>query len=276
MADTSPAPQMQTPRRRLPAFARCLIALVAVMMLLAGADALRAAAELPALTGRVVDDANLLSATSQSVIESKLRSLEEKSGIQFVVATVKSLGGEEIEPYANRLFRTWKLGEKTKNNGVLLLVAPAEHKARIEVGYGLEGTLTDALSKLIITNALVPRFKANDFQGGIERGVDDVISVLSTDAAEWQKRPDLQKAKQEDSGLGGLWPFIVVFGIVLVVIYVQRRSRYGGGRNGGMVFIPMGRWGSDGGGSSGGGSSGDSGFSGGGGSSGGGGASGDW
>ena len=97
----------------------------------------------------------------------KLADLEDKSGIQLVVATVNSLQGEEIEPYANELFRTWKLGEKTKNNGVLLLVAPNEHRVRIEVGYGLEGTLTDALSKIIITNAIAPRFKAGDFGGGI-------------------------------------------------------------------------------------------------------------
>ena len=89
---------------------------------------------------------------------------------------------------------TWKLGEKDKNNGVLLLVAPNEHRVRIEVGYGLEGTLTDALSKVIITNAIAPRFKAGDFGGGIARGVDDIITVLTTDASEWQKRPDLRVA----------------------------------------------------------------------------------
>src|SRR5205823_9947129 len=92
---------------------------------------------------------------------------------------------------ANALFRAWKLGEKQKNNGVLLVVAPNEHKARIEVGYGLEGTLTDALSKIIITNAMAPRFKAGDFGGGIERGVDDIITVLTTDSSEWEKRPQL-------------------------------------------------------------------------------------
>ena len=86
------------------------------------------------------------------------------------------------------LFRFWKLGEAKKNNGVLLLVAPAEHKVRIEVGYGLEGTLTDALSSVIISSAIVPRFKAGDFSGGIERGVDGIISVLSTDAADWQRK----------------------------------------------------------------------------------------
>src|SRR3954468_19461883 len=89
------------------------------------------APDLPPLTGRVVDQANLISATERSALEAKLADLETKSGIQLVVATVSSLGGEEIEPYANSLFRAWKLGEKNKNNGVLLLVAPNERRVRI-------------------------------------------------------------------------------------------------------------------------------------------------
>src|SRR3984893_16312274 len=134
------------------------------------------AANLPALTGRIVDQANAIRPEPQRTIEPKLSELESKSGIQLVVATVTSLEGQEVEPYANALFRNWKLGEKTKNNGVLLLVAPNEHRVRIEVGYGLEGTLTDALTKVIITNAIAPRFKTGDFAGGISRGVDDIIT----------------------------------------------------------------------------------------------------
>src|SRR5262249_28845549 len=161
---------------------------VAVAMLLSvGLAAL--AANFPPLTGRIVDQANIIPAATRSTLEPKLADLETKSGIQLVVATVSSLQGEEIEPYANELFRTWKLGEKSKNNGVLLLVAPNERRARIEVGYGLEGTLTDALSKIIIANAIAPRFKEGDFGGGVSRGVDDIITVLTTDASEWQKRP---------------------------------------------------------------------------------------
>ncbi|MCI0735922.1 MAG: TPM domain-containing protein, partial [Beijerinckiaceae bacterium] len=136
----------------------------------------------PPLTGRVVDQANIIPQPVADQITAQLAALESKSGIQLVVAPVKSLEGDEIEPYANALFRAWGLGEKTKNNGVLLRVAPKERKTRIEVGYGLEGTLTDALSKIIITNAMVPRFKSGDFGGGIERGVDDIIAVLTTDS----------------------------------------------------------------------------------------------
>ena len=146
----------------------------------------------PPLTGRVVDQAGIMTAQSRSELEAKLKNLEDKSGIQVVVATVKSLEGSDIETYANQLFRNWRLGEAKKNNGVLLLVAPNEHKVRIEVGYGLEGTLTDALSSVIISSAMVPRFKANDFSGGIERGVDGIISVLSGDTTDWQPKPSVR------------------------------------------------------------------------------------
>ena len=115
--------------------ARLLVALLA----LAWAGLAVFAANFPALTGRIVDQANVIAAETRNAIEPKLADLEAKSGIQLVVATVASLEGQEIEPYANALFRTWKLGEKIKNNGVLLLVAPNEHRVRIEVGYGLEG-----------------------------------------------------------------------------------------------------------------------------------------
>src|SRR4051812_3312567 len=96
------------------------------------------AATYPPLTGRIVDQANIIPAETRNAIEPKLVDLEQKSGIQLVVATVRSLNGQDIEPYANELFRAWKLGEKTKNNGVLLLVAPNEKRVRVEVGYGLE------------------------------------------------------------------------------------------------------------------------------------------
>src|ERR1700749_2138878 len=135
-------------------------------------------------------------AESRSDFETKLKDLEDKSGIQLVVATVKSLEGSDIETYANELFRFWKLGQAQKNNGVLLVVAPNEHKVRIEVGYCLEGTLPDALSSVIISSAIVPRFKAGDFSGGIERGVDGIVNVLSGDSAGWQAKVGV---KREDA-----------------------------------------------------------------------------
>jgi uncharacterized protein len=236
----------------------------------------------PALTGRVVDGAGVLQADARTRLETKLKDLEDKSGIQLVVATVPSLEGQEIEPYANGLFRFWKLGEAKQNNGVLLLVAPKERRVRIEVGYGEEGTLTDALSKVIITNAMVPRFKAGDFAGGIERGTDDIITVLSTDSADWQKRPDIRADRSDPGGpMAALLPFLV-FAIVIFILWRSARRRAPGRYGGGPWIVPPmgggwsggGGWGG-GGGFSGGGDGG-GGFSGGGGSSGGGGASGSW
>ena len=232
--------------------------------------AVAAFAALPALTGRVVDQANIIPAATRSAIEAKLVDLEQKSGIQLVVATVTSLDGQEIEPYANALFRSWKLGEKAKNNGVLLLVAPNEKRVRIEVGYGLEGTLTDALSKVIITNAIAPRFKAGDFGDGIARGVDDIITVLTTDSSEWQKRPSLRLDKQ-DSRDPVNWLIIAGVIVVLILLIVSSGFRWfffnvalnillssGSSRSSNGSFSSSG------------------GFSGGGGSSGGAGASGSW
>lgn len=239
--------------------------------------------DFPPLTGRVVDQAGVISAPARETIEAKLKDLEDKSGIQLVVATVKSLQGGDIETFANQLFRTWKLGEAKKSNGVLLLIAPAERKVRVEVGYGLEGTLTDALSQVIIASAVVPRFKANDYPGGIERGVDGIVAVLTTDAEEWHAKTRVRPEDQQ-SVFDLLFPFLLFLIIVFIFRYMVRTAggasgtvARGGGRT---IFIPYGgsNWGSSpgwGGGASWGGSPG-GGFSGGGGSSGGGGASGSW
>jgi len=244
--------------------ARVPVALLALVC--AGLMAL--AANLPALTGRIVDQANIIPAETRNSIETKLADLETKSGIQLVVATVSSLEGQEIEPYANELFRGWKLGERTKNNGVLLLVAPKEHRVRIEVGYGLEGTLTDALSKVIIANAIAPRFKTGDFAGGVSRGVDDIITVLTTDASEWQQRPSLRVDRHPATDP---LDWIVMAGVIVLVILLIVSPGFRWVFLNVALSILLSSGGSRGGGSSSGG-----GFSGGGGSSGGGGASGSW
>jgi len=244
---------------------RVTIVILALLTVIVCAFALT----LPALTGRVVDGANLIPVEMRISLEGKLADLEAKSGIQLVVATVTSLEGQEIEPYANQLFRSWKLGEKAKNNGVLLLVAPNEHRVRIEVGYGLEGTLTDALSKVIITNAMTPRFKTGDFAGGISRGVDDIITVLTTDASDWQQRPSLRLDSQPQSNDPMNWLIVVGIVVFLALFIGSSGFRW-------IVFnILIGILTSSGS-SSGSSSSGGGGFSGGGGSSGGGGASGSW
>lgn len=225
------------------------------------------AVNFPALTGRIVDQANIIPAATRDAIEPKLADLEAKSGIQLVVATVTSLEGQEIEPYANELFRTWKLGQKEKNNGVLLLVAPKEHRVRIEVGYGLEGTLTDALSKVIIANAIAPRFITGDFAGGISRGVDDIITVLTTDSADWQQRPSLRldNAPSRDPTN---WILLAVLIVVIILFIIWPGFRWFALNVALNILLSSG--------SSSSGSSSGGGFSGGGGSSGGGGASGSW
>lgn len=237
------------------------------------------AAELtfPTLTGRVVDVAGILTPEQRGQLEGKLKAHEDKTSDQVVVATVPNLQGTTIEDYANRLFRAWKLGQAKTNNGVLLLVAPSERKVRIEVGYGLEGALTDALSRVIIASAITPRFKTGDYYGGLDAGVDGILSILSGDAQEWQRKPQV-RADEVDTGQVAI--FIILFLIVLFVAWrMSRGGRVGsrGGR-GGIVILPGPGSGGWGGGFSDGGSSGGfgGGFSGGGGSSGGGGASGDW
>jgi uncharacterized protein len=252
--------------------------ILVVAAILGFATVIAFALDYPALTGRVVDQANVITAQSRGALETKLKELEDKSSIQLVVATVKSLQGSDIETYANGLFRFWKLGQAQKNNGVLLLVAPAEHKVRIEVGYGLEGTLTDALSSVIIASAIIPRFKAGDFSGGIERGVDGIINVLSGDSAGWQSKVEVRR-EDASADFDELFPLLFFLLVIFVCWYLIHHAgggptgRGSGRRRGGPIFIPYGGpgWGSGwGGGGLGGG------FGGGGGSSGGGGASGSW
>ena len=248
------------------------LAVMAAILLCAGLAAL--AVNFPPLTGRIVDQANILDTATRQAIADKLAAVEAKSGDQIVVVTLSSLQGTSIEDYGYQLGRHWGIGEKTRNNGALLIVAPTEKKVRIEVGYGLEGTLTDAVTRLIIQNAIVPRFRANDFAGGITRGVDDIIQVVSGDAEEYKRRA----AQRPDSAPQG-WnaaSFALLL-LVLVVMFMIIRSSGGGrryGRRSGWaapVFIPSGgSWSSGSSGSSGGG------FSGGGGSFGGGGSSGSW
>jgi uncharacterized protein len=247
---------------------------------------LAGAFDFPALTGRVVDQAGVLSGDARSDIIAESKAFEEKSGTQLVVATVSSLEGSDIETYANELFRTWKLGQADKNNGVLLLIAPNEHKVRIEVGYGLEATLTDALASAVIAGAIIPRFKNGDFSGGAEKGVDGIIDVLGGDTADWQPGVQALPMVSSDTPSIGAVIFIVLFMMffIAVVITAIRNTFFPPGhyakRNGRMVFVPAhasSGWSSSSSSSSDDSSSGSSDdFSGGGGSSGGGGASGSW
>ena len=235
----------------------------------------------PTLSGRVVDEAGILDPAQRAALTDKLAALEAKTTDQVVVVTLKSLQGTSIEDFGVQLGRHWKVGQKDKNNGAVLIVAPNERRVRIEVGYGLEGTLTDAVSRLIIENAIFPRFRAGDVAGGISRGVDDIISVLTGDAEEWKQRA----AKRPDPGPGWseiLLILLIIAVFILVFHAVARNAPVGTYRRRGRSDRSSDWWsGSSGsfggdGGFSGGFSSDGGGFSGGGGSFGGGGASGSW
>jgi uncharacterized protein len=137
----------------------------------------------PPLTGRVVDDAGVLNASLQSQLTDMLAAHERATGEQVVVVTLDSLQGFSIEDFGYQLGRYWGIGQKGKNNGVLLIVAPKEHKVRIEVGYGLEGQLTDATSRSIIENDIVPSFKRGDFNAGVLAGTSSILKVLGGSGA---------------------------------------------------------------------------------------------
>ncbi len=245
------------------------------------------AQEFPKLSGRVVDAANLLDPAREQALTDRLATLEQQSGRQLVVATIPSLGDYDIADYGYQLGRSWGIGEKDKNTGAVLIVAPNERKVRIEVGYGLEGILTDALSSRIIRETIVPRFKANDYPGGIEAGADALATLLTLPPDE--ARAQAVDAEKSEKNKGGGNGFILIFWVVILLFFVLPMifGRRGGRRHrrGGMPVVIWGpglgggSWddrGGSGWGGGGGGWGGGGGFSGGGGSFGGGGASGDW
>lgn len=228
----------------------------------------------PALTGRVVDEAGLLSAADRAALTQSLADLEAKTTDQLVVVTLKSLQGTAIEDYGYQLGRRWKIGQKDKDSGALLIVAAGERKVRIEVGYGLEGTLTDAATKVIIENAILPRFKTGDFAGGIKSGVADIIQLLGGDAARTQQGQTQASASgnQRQATKMPVWLLIVLglAGVGLIIVCVVTKG--GGLCQGIMQILFLLALSGRGGGSS----RGKSAFSGGGGSFGGGGSSGSW
>ncbi|HET7084764.1 MAG TPA: TPM domain-containing protein [Rhizomicrobium sp.] len=249
---------------------RFLAATLAFLCLLTPAWA---APKFPVLTGRVVDDANILSADTKADLTQKLAALEQKTSRQLVVVTLPSLQGYEISDYGYQLGRAWGIGQGKLNNGILFLVAPHEHKTRIEVGYGLEPIITDAFSSVVIQSQVLPKFRAGDFNGGVEAGVAALVEQLSLDPSEAEKRAAAAAQEgQEDNGGGGPTGFLIALFIIFVILRVFGGWGLlpflfmGGGRGGGF-----GGWSGGGGGWSGGG-----GFSGGGGSFGGGGSSGSW
>jgi len=240
-----------------------------------------AAPTFPPLTGRVVDDAQILSPDAERDLTTKLENLETTTGRQLVVATVPSLQGYPIEDYGYQLGRTWGIGEKGKNTGAILLVAPNERKVRIEVGYGLEPVLTDALSSVIIQSAILPKFRDGDMQGGIVAGTDAILEQLSLPEDQAKARVVQASQPEQHRSANAFIPAILVVMFIIFVLggMLQGRRRRGG-LGSALPWIILGALNDSsrggGGGWSGGGDSGGGGFSGGGGSFGGGGSSGSW
>ena len=159
----------------------------------------------PALTGRVVDQARVLSQSAKDELETLLATHENNTTNQVVVVTIESLGNAQIEEYSIELARHWGIGQKGKDNGVVLVVAPNDKQVRIEVGYGLEGTLTDALSSSIINYYIIPEFKKGDIQNGINIGIQKIIALLDGD----------EGVKKEIEAKGGDYDMpIEVYGIM--------------------------------------------------------------
>ncbi len=214
--------------------------------------------------GYVSDYAGMLSPAAKANLENQLRQFENETSNQGVVVTFSSLEGDELENFSIHLAETWRPGQKGRDNGVILLIFKNDRKARIEVGYGLEGALPDALGKLIIENELVPRFRQGDFDGGIERAVSSIILATK---GEYKAKP--HPGNSENSPL--------LFFLVLLIFLILPRwiSLYGGAMilTSGGYSRRSGLWNSGG---FGGGSFGGGGFSGGGGGFGGGGARGSW
>ena len=232
------------------------------------------AIQVPPLEGRINDTANILSPATEQRLNARLLEYERTTAHQLAVLTIASLQGDPVEDFSLRVVETWKLGKKGRDDGVLILVATQDRKMRIEVGYGLEGDLPDAIASRIVRDVMAPRFRAGDFEGGVTGAVNAVIAKTggAADVTSDAERPTTEKVPRPLGALGrGLslllkLAFFGVFGVALLFILLA--NRFGGPRGG--LFIGGGRFGGSSGGLGGGG------FSGGGGSFGGGGASGNW
>jgi uncharacterized protein len=257
------------------------------LLLLAAWSLPAAAQEFPALTGRVVDRAELLSPEQEAALTQRLAALEQATTRQLVVATVPSLQDYPIEDYAYRLGRHWRIGQAGADNGLVLLVAPNERKVRIEVGYGLEGIVPDALAGRIVRERILPRFRDNDYPGGITAGVDALAQQLQAPPEVAERRAAEAATAAREGGGDFPWPLLFWLAVVAVIVIagIARRAHGRRYRGNDWLWAPIILWGPgsgggssgwSGGGSWGGGGGGFGGFSGGGGSFGGGGASGSW
>lgn len=193
-----------------------------------------AAPKFPPLTGRVVDNAQLLSPQAEAGLTEDLAQLEAQTGRQFVVVTLADLQGYPIEDYGYQLGRAWGVGDEDRDDGVLLIVAPNERAVRVEVGYGLEPVLTDALSSLIIQQKILPAFKRGEMEAGVVSGAEAIIAQLSLpeDQARAVAAAPAEKGGGGSIGIPTIFIVLIVFwliGGVLGAFSPRRRRRRGGG-----------------------------------------------
>lgn len=189
--------------------------------------------QFPALTGRVVDNADILTPQQEAELTQKLAILEQQTTDQLVVVTLPTLNDYDIADYGYQLGRHWGIGQAEANNGALLIVAPNDRKVRIEVGYGLEGILTDAYSALTIQNHILPPFRNGDYYSGINAGVDQLVYQMTLDPEEAKARAEKLAADYEGDGSGGVGIILIVigiFGVIFVVGSVAGAANAGSGR----------------------------------------------
>lgn len=257
------------------------VAALALMSMVLVFGPAQAAAKFPPLTGRVNDGANILSQDAEQRLTGELAALEAKTGRQVVVATVPDLQGYEIEDYGYQLGRAWGIGDKDRDDGVVFLVAPSERKVRIEVGYGLEPVLTDALSSVILQTRVLPAFKAGRMEEGVVSGTEAIVQQLGLPDDEAKavvaREAERQSAVSVNTDPRTAIPILIFIFVIFLLLGRLLRGRRGGWWWLLPLLLNSGSSGRGGGGwSSGGGGFGGGGFSGGGGSFGGGGSSGSW
>ena len=257
----------------------CISRILILSLVLFGGLSSIFAQDIPPKSSTLVTDyASILNVDQKVQLESKLLAFNDSSSTQIAVVIMDNLRGYEVADYAQRLASNWGIGQKEKNNGILLLVAPNERKVTIQTGYGLEGVVPDIIAGQIIRNTILPQFKAGDYYAGIDQGVDQIISFT--------KGEFTADEKQKDSNM---WPFLFFIGFIIIMIIIGFINRHNKGGGGTLISGDRGVWwggglgggigggGFGGGGFGGGSSGGGGGFGGfGGGGFGGGGASGSW
>lgn len=259
------------------------VALTLAFLAISLASSLLALDVPPAPTRWYTDSANLLNVTDATALDQKLKAFEERSGSQFIIYVFPTLDGDPLEDFTIRCAEKWKAGQKKYDNGLILFVAVKEKKTRIEVGYGLEGTITDAVASDVLRNDIPSHFRTSDYAGGLNAAADDLIARIEKKETPVPVARTSRTARQSRRGIDPIFFFALVVVFFLFIRPLLRGGRRGGGGCGGCIpiFLP---WGGSGmtlggggfGGGGGWGGGGGGGFSGGGGGFGGGGASGGW